>query len=648
MNIRRHDPSHFRDKTDCSLENEKPGQYEQRLSNAAEYQSVDCDITSQKQAELELIKSRDMLLMISRMGRIGGWEKNLLTGDDNWSEVTREIHEVPPDFVPDMQSAINFYKQGESRDTIIKAVKRAMETGEPYDLELQIVTARGNERWVRTVGNAEFKEGRCTRLHGTFQDITDYKLVEKELKEKNMLLGAILDNVPDMVNVKRPDFDVVLYNQAWMDFYKKSVNKGHVSKCFELFKRETPCEQCPAMEAIRTKTQVSIERFSPELGVYLDIKAKPVLNDDGRVEYVVEQIQDITRRKKEEDLFKFLSFHDPLTGVYNRNYFENELLRLSKGRDYPISIIAMDVDGMKIVNDVLGHDRGDELLKNSARVVQEIMRETDILARTGGDEFTVLLPGTEHETGLKIVGRIRENIKIYNQKSRGNQVSLGISIGLSCAGDAGTDMHSVLKEADDLMYRDKLSKEVSARSRIMSFILTTLETGNYSARERTKRIEKICQRFGEKFGLSEKQLSNLVFLAQVHNLGYVVIPDHILLKQEALNVEEWKIIRQHPEKGYRIAQANPDLAEIADLVLKHHERYDGLGYPEGLSGEDIPVECRILSIVDAFEAMTSGRPHQEAIPLAKAMQELEKCAGSQFDPQLVNIFLELIPEENQL
>lgn len=591
-------------------------------------------------------QTRDMLLWISRMGRIGGWEKNLLTGDDNWSEVTREIHEVPPDFVPDMQSAINFYKEGESRNTITQVVKRAMETGEPYDVELQIVTARGNERWVRTMGKAEFEEGRCARLYGTFQDITDYKLIEKELKEKSMLLEEILDNVPDMVNVKRPDFTVVLYNQAWMDFYKKSVKKGHVLKCFELFRRDKPCEPCPALEAIRTKKQAGIERYSPELGVYLDIKAKPVLDDDGRVEYVVEQIQDITRRKEEEELFKFLSFHDPLTGVYNRTYFENELLRLSRGRNYPISIIAMDVDGMKTVNDFLGHDRGDELLKTCARVVQEILRETDILARTGGDEFTVLLPGTDDETGHKVVDRIRENIKRYNQLSRGNQVPLGISMGLSCAREPGNDMHGILKEADDLMYRDKLSKEVSARSRVMHFILTTLEAGNYSARGKAKRMEEICRRFGERVGLSEKQLSNLVFLAQVHNLGYVGVPDHILLKQGALTGEEWKIMRQHPEKGHRIAQANPDLSEIADLVLKHHERFDGRGYPQGLSGRDIPIECRILSIVDAFEAMTGDRPYQKAMTPEKATQEFEKCSGSQFDPELVSLFLELIQAEN--
>jgi HD-GYP domain-containing protein (c-di-GMP phosphodiesterase class II) len=145
-------------------------------------------------------------------------------------------------------------------------------------------------------------------------------------------------------------------------------------------------------------------------------------------------------------------------------------------------------------------------------------------------------------------------------------------------------------------------------------------------------------------GLSASQLSDLNLLAQVHDLGKVGIPDYILFKPGPLSEEEWQIMRQHPEKGYRIAQSTTDLAGISELILKHHERWDGKGYPLGLKGEEIPIECRILAIVDAFDSMTNDRPYRKAMPVAEVQEELQRCAGSQFDPQLVPIFLQMMSE----
>jgi HD-GYP domain-containing protein (c-di-GMP phosphodiesterase class II) len=137
----------------------------------------------------------------------------------------------------------------------------------------------------------------------------------------------------------------------------------------------------------------------------------------------------------------------------------------------------------------------------------------------------------------------------------------------------------------------------------------------------------------------------LALLAQVHDIGKVGIPDQILLKNGPLNEEEWKIMRKHSEKGHRIASASADLLGIADFILKHHERWDGSGYPLGLKGKEIPVECRILAIVDAFDAMTSDRPYKEPRSIGDAIEELKRCAGSQFDPELVTMFLSVLAEK---
>ena len=474
------------------------------------------------------------------------------------------------------------------------------------------------------------------------RDITALKTQCETLKQQNTLLESIINAVPDVLAIQNPDHSVLRYNLAGYKMLGINHDEIKNKKCYQLIGLDAECAQCPTSKALKTKKHEQIEKYVPQLGLYLDCRSNPVMDEKGNIIYIVEQLRDITQSKQIEERLKFLSFHDQLTGLYNRTYFENELQRLNKSREHPITIISMDIDGLKIVNDTLGHKHGDDILKLSANILQDSLRESDILARTGGDEFVALLPGTDPRAGEKIVGRIRADIEKYNNRTSSNQIPLGISIGLSCADDSSRDLSTVLKEADNLMYRDKLGKSVTARSRIMRSLMETLEERDLITRDHVRRLEDLCRMFGEKVGLSEKQLSDLFFLARAHDLGNVGIPDHILFKRGPLDDEEWEIMRQHPEKGYRIARANADLIEIADLILKHHERWDGRGYPLGLAGEDIPLECRILAIADAYNVMTSDRPFRKALSAADAGMELRKWAGIQFDPKLVKVFLKIV------
>ena len=368
----------------------------------------------------------------------------------------------------------------------------------------------------------------------------------------------------------------------------------------------------------------------------------PISSEQGEIVGGVGIIEDVTERKQIEKQLKFLSFHDQMTGLYNRNCFEYEMQRLSKSREHPITIICMDVDGLKMINDTLGHDHGDAILKQCADLLKQTFRKSDILARTGGDEFAALLPGTDLQAGQKIVRRIRTVIEQHNQKTQSTQIPLGISIGLSVAENADKSLFTLFKEADDLMYRDKLSKDVTHRSQIMRSLLAALEERDFMSHENAQRMEKLCRLVGKKIDLPEKQLSDLALLVHLHDIGNAAVPDHILFKQGPLTEEEWKLIYQHPEKGYRIVKASVDLAEIGDLILRHHEHWDGEGYPLGLEGEEIPIECRIFSIIDAYDAMTIQRPYREALAHEDAIAELKRCSGTQFDPDLVEKFIEII------
>jgi len=351
--------------------------------------------------------------------------------------------------------------------------------------------------------------------------------------------------------------------------------------------------------------------------------------------------RDVTERKHYEDQLKYLSLHDQLTGLYNRAYFENELQRLNISREHPVTIISIDLDGLKLVNDTIGHEYGDQLLIACARVLKKTLRSSDILARIGGDEFTALLPRTDNQTGEEIAERIQAVINNYNVELE-NQLPLSISLGLATAENNKKQLHDIFKEADDLMYRAKLHKGVDARSQIILSLMAALGERDFITEGHARRLEDLCCKVGEQVGLSKKQLSDLILLAQVHDLGKVGIPDKVLFKKAQLTEDEWVIMKQHSEKGYRIASSSNDLAGIADLILKHHERWDGLGYPLGIRREDIPVECRILSIVDAYDAMTNDRPYRKAMPAGEALKELKAKAGSQFDPLLVDTFLTIL------
>jgi len=354
--------------------------------------------------------------------------------------------------------------------------------------------------------------------------------------------------------------------------------------------------------------------------------------------------KDVTERIQYERRLEYLSLYDQLTDIYNRAFFEAELDRLSDGREYPVTIISADLDGLKLINDTMGHDAGDMMLNSCAGVLKKSLRSSDILARVGGDEFSAILVKTDRVTGELILRRIREHVEEHNRKNEA--LPLGLSLGAASAEEPGLPLKKLFKRADDMMYREKLYSSKSSRSKIVQSLLAALAERDYITEGHARRLESLCRAVGEKERLSSHQLADLALLAQVHDLGKVGVPDQILFKPGPLNEEEWEIMRGHPEKGYRIASSSPDLAAVADLILKHHERWDGKGYPLGLSSTAIPVECRILAIVDAFDAMTTERPYNKTMTEKEAIRELRTHAGSQFDPELVESFIAVLKEQD--
>jgi HD-GYP domain-containing protein (c-di-GMP phosphodiesterase class II) len=287
----------------------------------------------------------------------------------------------------------------------------------------------------------------------------------------------------------------------------------------------------------------------------------------------------------------------------------------------------------------MGHLVGDSILVAAAKIIKEAFRREDVVARIGGDEFAILMPNATRSAVETACHRVRSAIDEYNRTRPGVHLSLSIGYAVSNLSDVG--IRAIFREADNNMYREKLHHSQSARSAIIQTAMKLLEERDFLTEEHAERINELVTRLARKLRISAPNIAEIQLLAKFHDIGKVGISDHILLKPGPLTSEEMAEMQRHSEIGYRIAQSSNELLPIAEWILKHHEWWNGGGYPVGLHGEQIPLECRILAVVDAYDAMTSDRPYRRAMDHDAAVAELKRCAGTQFDAAIVKKFLAL-------
>jgi len=524
------------------------------------------------------------------------------------------------------------YGRQEAKAWIRRAAK-----GEPQLFEWIIQNKARESIWVEI--NLKYTEiGGRQCILAVVRDIRRRKRREMELHKIQMNNQALINAIPDnMFLIKRDGtiIDCKLNNQYLYYLLSDGILGKNV---LEVFQEGLAQQTMHAIEEIMISGNLQVYEFQvtkDERQYYYE--ARILQSSD---EETLAIIRDVTDRKQIEEKLAYLSLHDTMTGLYNRTYFEEEMKRMEHTRDVGIGIIICDLDGLKLVNDTLGHSMGDEVLKAVADILKKAFRAEELIARIGGDEFAILLPSNSISEFKAAYSRIREKIEAYNAK--GPIIPLSLSMGFAVSKDIPTDVNALFKEADNYMYREKLNRHQRTKSTIIQALMSALDIRDYIAEGHGERLKNLIVPFAASVDLPEEKVTELCLFAKYHDIGKVGISDAILFKSGPLTSEEFTTIKQHSEIGYRIAQSAPHLESISEWILKHHEWWNGKGYPFGIKGEDIPLECRILAIADSYDAMTNDRPYRKAINKQEAIAELRRCAGTQFDPQLVERFIELV------
>ena len=482
------------------------------------------------------------------------------------------------------------------------------------------------------------EDGKSRSALIAISNIDELKKSEEELKKSEEKYRCLFENSTDGIYISTPEGKYIDANSALVDMLgcenkEELLGFDSPSKIF-ISEEERPGQN--------KRDRMFITSLKKKDGDIIDVEiSSNVIYEAGNPKYYQGIIRDITVRKKTEKKLQYLSFHDSLTGLYNRAYFQEELERLDSERQLPLSYIIGDINGLKLVNDAIGHHAGDKLLITTANLLKKFFRAGDVVARWGGDEFAIILPKTTASVVENILGNIKKAcIKKYYFK----KIPISISFGTYTRVDESLSVKDALKEAEQNMYKSKLLEKRSISSSVIASLESMMYEKNYETEEHSKRLVDLSIKLGKSINLSEAMLNDLTVFASLHDIGKIAIPEALLLKKDKLTENEWEIIKRHSEIGYNITRSSHQLGHIAEYILCLHESWDGSGYPQGLKGEKIPMLSRIVLIADSYDVMVNGRPYAAALSKDEAIKELVKYSGIKYDPGFVKIFKKIIEE----
>lgn len=610
------------------------------------YRSNNRDITQHKELEAAYRKSEEQYRLLFENA-----VESILVAQDMHIKISNKMMEELTGYTIEELTQLPFteFIHPDYREIVVNNHIQRLK-GENIDPRyiFKLVRKDKSIRWVEMNSIKIEWDGKPGTLN-FLTDITERKESEEALKISEAKYRLLAEHATDVIwiyNLSKDRFSYVspainqLLGFTPEEYLKIGLEEALTFESAKLAKKQISI----AMESfIRNpeRNSYSLTEFQQPCKdgdiIWVESSAKFRYNSYGEIE-IIGVSRNIEQRKKTEEQILYLSYYDQLTGLYNRRFYEEELKRLDTNRSFPISLIVADVNGLKLANDAFGHKMGDKLLKAFADILKKESRAEDIVARIAGDEFVILLPKTTSEEAEKVIKRIK---KAMENKYVNNMI-LSASFGWDTKTNMSEDMGNIFTKAEDNMYRNKLSESNEIKGETIKLINESLFKRSIREEEHCKKVSKLSEEIGRALGLSTNKINILSVLGLFHDIGKIGIDANILNKSDKLEDDEWYEIKRHSEIGYQILRSVNEFSHIAEFVLWHHERIDGKGYPQGLKGEEIPLESRILSVADAYDSITNPNSYKKAKNKAEAIDELIKNSNAQFDEEIVKVFIEKV------
>lgn len=604
------------------------------------------DITDRKNIEVALRDNERKLRKIFDLLPVGLWITDKQGRIIKGNPAGERIWDGKIDHI-DVETRIRRFPSGEAINSGEWALGKAVQHGLTIQEEmLEIETLQGNRKIViNSTAPVTDENGYLQAAIMINCDVTENETAKAALRSEKELLSTTLQSIGEGVVVTDAEGRITTVNTVFeqLSGCTQQEAKGRLfdDVVQTINDRKKPCP------SLIEKTLHTGQIISRSNGIQLLCKSgrkvpiahtvSPIRNGNGQIIGTVLVIRNITEQKKRQKKIDYLVYHDALTGVYNRRYFDQMLRKIDAEENLPISIINCDVNGLKLTNDAFGHSAGDELLMRMSAVLVKACRSCDIVARSGGDEFMILMPKANEIVAQYVCNQI----KTLAQNNRLNAIDCSISVGYDTKNHPDESLKTIINKAEAYMYRNKSFESPYMRGSSINNILSTLHEKSVRERVHCGHVSEIGTKIALAMGLPDREITEIGLVGRMHDIGKIAVNEALFTKPAKLTEEEWIDMKRHPEVGFRILSASTDMAYIAKSVLAHHERFDGNGYPNGLKGTSIPIMARILAVADAYEAMTNERPYRATRSKDEALCELESLRGSQFDPAIVDVFLKL-------